>query len=83
MDSSDAYKQVRVEPAHIERTAVSTPDGNMLSLVIQQGDCNAPATFQAIMNHLFSSYIGRFMDVYLDDIIVYSNTLEEHMKHVK
>ncbi len=83
MDSSDAYKQVRVEPAHVERTAVSTPDGNMLSLVIQQGDCNAPATFQAIMNHLFSSYIGRFMDVYLDDIIVYSNTLEEHMKHVK
>ncbi len=83
MDSSDAYEQVRVEPAHVERTAVSTPDGNMLSLVMQQGDCNTPATFQAIMNHIFSSYIGRFMDVYLDDIIVYSNTLEEYMKHVR
>ncbi|SJL14216.1 uncharacterized protein ARMOST_17672 [Armillaria ostoyae] len=83
MDSSDAYEQVRVDPAHVERMAVSTPDGNMLSLVMQQGDCNAPATFQAIMNHIFSPYIGRFIDVYLDDIIVYSNTLKDHMEHVK
>jgi hypothetical protein len=35
------------------------------------------------MNYLFSDYIGVFMDVYLDDIIIYSNTLEEHIKHVK
>ncbi len=81
-DSSDAYEQVRVKPAHVERTAILTPDGNMLSLVMQR-DCNAPTTFQTIMNHIFSSYIGRFMDVYLDDIIIYSNTLEEHMKHIK
>ncbi|SJL12635.1 uncharacterized protein ARMOST_16064 [Armillaria ostoyae] len=83
MDSSDAYEQVRVDPAHVDRTAVSMPDGNMLSLVMQQGDCNAPATFQAIMNHIFSPYIGRFMDVYLDDIIVYSNTLKDHLEQVR
>ena len=46
---------------------VSTPDGNIVSNVIQQGDCNAPATYQALMNYLFSAYLGRFMDVYLDD----------------
>ncbi len=83
MDSSDAYEQVCVEPAHVKRTAVSTPDSNMLSLVMQQGDCNAPTMFQAIMNHIFFSYIGCFMDIYLDDIIVYSNLLEEHLKHVR
>ncbi len=83
MDSSDGYKQVHVEPSHVHRTAVSTPDGNMLSLVMQQGDCNTPATFQAIMNHIFSPYIGHFMDVYFDDLIVYSETLEDHLKHVK
>ena len=55
----------------------------MISLVIQQGDCNAPATYQALMNYLFSSYLGRWMDVYLDDIVVYSDTLEEHVEHVK
>jgi hypothetical protein len=61
---------------------VSTPDGNMVSLVLQQGDCNAPATYQSLMNYLFGQYIGRFMDVYLDDIIIYSKTLEEHVKHL-
>ena len=55
----------------------------MVSLVIQQGDCNALATYQAVMNHIFLPYIGRFLDVYLDDIVVYSNSFEEHMKHVK
>jgi len=47
------------------------------------GDCNAPATYQALMNHIFSAYIGRFMDIYLDDIVIYSDTLSEHVKHVK
>jgi hypothetical protein len=55
----------------------------MVSLVVQMGDCNVPATYQALMNHIFSSYIGRFMDIYLDDIVIYSDTLEEHVKHVK
>ena len=59
------------------------PNGNMVSLVMQMDDCNALATYQALMTYLFSSYIGRFMDVYLDDIIVYSDTLKEHMVHVK
>lgn len=83
IDGQDAYEQIRTIPEHVERSAVTTPDGNMISLVIQQGDCNAPATYQALMNYLFSSYLGRWMDVYLDDIVVYSDTLEEHVEHVK
>ena len=43
----------------------------------------APATYQALMNQLFSPYIGQFMDVYLDDIIIYSNSINEHVEHVK
>ena len=54
----------------------------MVSLVVQQGDCNMPAMYQALMNHIFGMYIRIFMDVYLDDIIIYSDTLEEHVKHV-
>ena len=83
LDLKNAYEQIRIVPEHIGRSAVMTPDGNMVSLVSQQGDCNAPATYQALMNFLFSSYIGRFMDIYLDDIVIYSNTLEEHVVHVK
>lgn len=68
---------------HVLRSAVTTPDGNMVSHVVQMGDCNAPATYQALMNHIFSSYISRFMDIYLDDIVIYSDELDEHVKHVK
>ena len=83
MDQAAAYEQVRIEPEHVSRSAVTTPDGNMVSNVIQIGDCNGPATFQALMNHIFSPYLGVFMDAYLDDIVVYSDTLEDHIRHVK
>jgi hypothetical protein len=55
----------------------------MVSEVIQIGDCNGGSTCQALMNHLFAAYIGRFMDIYLDDIVIYSDTLDKHVKHVK
>jgi hypothetical protein len=83
MDGKDAYEQIRIITEHVPRSAVTTPDGNMVSLVAQIGDCNVPATFQGLMNHTFSDYIGRIMDIYLDDIIIYSDTLEDHVKHVK
>jgi hypothetical protein len=60
-----------------------TPDGIVESLVMLQGDCNAVATFMNTMTELFSQYIGIWMDVYLDDIVIYSNTLEDHITHVK
>jgi hypothetical protein len=83
LDLKSAYEQICIVPEHVERSTVTTPDGNMVSQVIQIGDCNTPATYQALMNHLFSSYIGRFMDVYLDDIVIYSDTLDDHMTHVE
>ena len=45
-------------PEHVLRTTVTTLDGNMASNVMQIGDCNAPAMYQALMNHLFLAYIG-------------------------
>ena len=83
LDMKNTYEQIRVVPEHVSRTTVTTPDGNMVSKVIQIGDCNAPATYQALMNHLFSAYIGRFLDIYLDDIVIYSDLLEDHERHVK
>jgi len=82
IDGQDAYEQIRVVPEHVEQMAVTMPDGNMVSHVVQQGDCNALATYQALMNHIFGEYIGVFMDVYLDDTIIYSDTLDEHVQLV-
>jgi hypothetical protein len=58
LDLKDAYEQVWVEIADMWKTAFCTPSGNMVSHVLQQGDCNAPATYQAIMNHIFSEFLG-------------------------
>ena len=59
-------------------TMFNTAEGTMVSLVMQQGDCNAGSTYQSLMN----PYMGKFMDVYFDDIGIYSVTLEEHVEHV-
>ena len=83
IDGKDAYEQIRVVPEHVSRTIFTTPDGTMESLVMQQGDCNAGATYQTLMNHIFSSHIGVFVYVYLDDIIIFSDTIEDHVKHIR
>ena len=82
IDGKDAYEQIRVVPEHVPQTLFMMPDGMMESLVMQQGDANAGATYQTLMNHLFASYIGAFMFVYLDDIIIFSDSAEDHMEHV-
>ena len=76
-----AYEQITrtIVPEHLDQFTVTMPDGNMVSQAIQIGDCNAPM----LMNRSFASYNSRFMDVYLNDIVIYSNSFEEHMKHVK
>jgi hypothetical protein len=83
MDGKDAYEQIRIIPEHVDRSIFMMPDGTMVSQVLQMGDCNAPATYQGLMNHIFSPYIGVFRDIYLDDIIIYSDTAQDHMRHLK
>ena len=83
MDMNTAYEQMRIIPEHVHRSTMATPDGNMDSEVMQIGDCNTPSSWQVLMNHIFSPYIGIFMDVYLDDIVIYSNSIEDHIKHIR
>ncbi|KEP45382.1 Pol polyprotein/retrotransposon, partial [Rhizoctonia solani 123E] len=83
IDGKDAYEQIRVEEDDVLKTLFHTPMGTMVSLVIQQGDCNAGATYRSLMNHLFQTYISVFMYVYLYDIVIFSNTVEEHVEHIR
>jgi hypothetical protein len=71
-----------VEPEDVWKTAFTTVQGIFESLVMQQGDCNAPSTFQRLMNRIFQDYIGVFVHVYLDDIFVFSDSIEEHQNHL-
>ena len=77
-----AYEQIRVEPNDVWKTAFSTVYGTFVSHTMQQGDCNAPATFQRLMTTIFREFIGKFVHVYLDDIFVFSESIEEHEKHL-
>lgn len=83
IDRKDAYEQIRVIPKHVSRTLFMAPDGTMESLVMQQGDCNAGTTYQTRMNHIFTPYIGVFMFVYLDDIIIFLDSVKEHVEHIR
>ena len=79
---SDTYEQICVEPSDIWKTAFSTVYGTFVSHTMQQGDCNAPATFQRLMTIIFRDFIGKFVHVYIDNIFVFSDSIEDHEKHL-
>ena len=83
IDLSDAYEQICISPEHGPRTAFAMIYGNMISLVMQQGDKNGPATFQKLMNFSFSDMSSVFLHCYQDDIFVFSDTCEEHEEHLQ
>ena len=57
LDMSEVYEQIHVKPVDIPKMAFATIFGTFMSLVMQQGDCNAPSTFQRLMTMVFREYI--------------------------
>ncbi|GAA5963457.1 hypothetical protein JCM3765_003078, partial [Sporobolomyces pararoseus] len=83
IDLTNAFFQSPVHPDDIEKTAIKTPWGLFEWTVMPQGLCNAPATHQARINEALRHLIGVCCAAFVDDIIIYSKTLEEHERNVK
>jgi len=89
LNQSVTVAHTRKEYCYVDRnedkpkTAMMTPMGQFQLKVLCFGLTNAPATFQRAMNKIFSKHIGKFVLVYLDDILVLSRAPEEHEQHLR
>ncbi|KAJ9520387.1 hypothetical protein QJQ45_000129 [Haematococcus lacustris] len=83
LDLQAGYNQIRITPEDVPKTAFKTPDGHYQFKVLSFGLCNAPATFQRVMNDAFAPVLNQCALVYLDDILVMSKSVDEHLKHLR
>ena len=83
IDLQSGYYQLKVCESDIPKTAFQTRYGHYEFFVMSFGLTNAPAAFMDLMNRVFEEYLDKFIIVFIDDILVYSRTIEEHELHLK
>ena len=82
-DLQSKYQQVRIRDEDIRKTAFHTRYMHYAFVVMPFGLKNAPAKFMCMMNNIFSKYLDKFVQVFIDDILVYSKNKEEHKEHLR
>ncbi|GBG69626.1 hypothetical protein CBR_g4456 [Chara braunii] len=82
IDLKSGYHQIAIRPEDQHKTAFETRYSLYEFVVMPFGLCNAPGTFQHAMNRIFHYYLDKFVIVYLDDILIFSRTVEGHVGHL-